>query len=478
MQQLWFKRNEQGKVGAQQQQILKKESSKNTQAHTSALTKQQELNKQNYVKFTGNANKDFYTNVSANINQLETQGKAQPAFTGVSEKFANTALKQLSKLSGGESPTLSILACTGGVLAFRPLLTLMDKSTSKEERKYNAAWITAISIINGSILLGTLKSLKGLNAGVATALTKNIKANGQESAKVKAGLNKLSEFVMVEGLMNLCSVGITRYLDRFVGNCKTSDSDESKLTPEKKAAEHKKNMFFGTVAAGVLALAALPLLPHRAKISRSISAGFSKFAKDNRFITAISNSSIIKGIGKKVGAFPYWSSVSVLTNAIMRPLMLIPKKQYYAATYNFAAEFVTFGLLKMISEPFSAKYGSRISRGAVNKLAQMAGSKANSHDLAKAQKGFGTVFSLFNNAFITVGLLTAVANNYVTRGLRCVTKHFIKDKKVHEKIDKEHQQERTRPTFVIPATTLNSGDGKPSVDTSCWLKSFKKQNGK
>ncbi len=457
MQQIGFNQNGQSKVRAQHQ-IFNRTSSK-TNIQNSALTKEQCQNKQTNIKFTGKINHT-------------RQNNGQPTFTGFSEKFADKALKQLSKLSGGESPTLSILACTGGVLAFRPLLTLMDKNTSKEERKYNAAWITAISIINGGILLATLKSLKGANNAVATALTKNIKSGGQEATKVKAGLNKLSEFILVEGLMNVCSVGITRYLDRFVGKCKKDDGTQTKLTPQQKSAEHKKNMFLGTVAAGVLALCALPLLPHKAKIARKISAGFSNFAKNNKFIDAISNNSITKSIGKKVGAFPYWSSISVLTNAIMRPLMLIPKKQYYAATYNFAAEFVTFGLLKMISEPFSAEYGSKISKAAVGRLAKMAGSKANAHDLSKAQKGFGTVFSLFNNAFVTVGLLTAIANNYVTRGLRCVTKHFIKDDKTREKIDKEHHQEKTRSTFVIPATSLNNAGTKPCVDMSGWLKSF------
>ena len=444
----------------------------------------QTLNLANQAKLRATSHK-----YSRNLTPL-TQNKI--AFTGSTDKF-------LSSLGqAGKNPTFPLVISALGALLFRVPIIGSDRKTPKEERTYAATWLAVMSAIGLGVQLVLNKPVGKFSDTIAKTFL-NIKkpTTAQELTRV-AGASKVFEFLSWVAVLNTVNIVIARYLKRgmdFIneklkGKPPSKDS-EKPTTPEEKDKQKKiDHSIFACLAAigGFFGLNMIGRLTGRGPIATKsiISAGkklnqafnisgnlkdllsktkdsLSNLSKNNGFIGKISKNlkkamawpRSEKGLNwfaNQADAPDKWLDRAILSNMIIRPLILIPTGHYFTVISSFVNEALALMAIKKIGKPVVDKLTPKL----VSALKISA-------DNPNAAAGAGVLLDqgIKNIGLVCIGM--GFLNNVISRNMLKMFKKPDKDKQ-------ENSSTNNLKYFSNPSVTVKSG---PPKDMDAWLKSLK-----
>jgi len=321
--------------------------------------------------------------------------KDSVSFTGSANALTGQTFKFLSSLGRqAQNPTFPLIVSSIGALLFRTPIIASDKKTPKEERTYAATWLAVMSAIGLGVQLALRKPIGNFSNKLAKGFL-NIKnpTTAQELTRV-AGASKVFEFASWVATLNTVNIVIARYLKRgmdFINeNIKGKPASKNKAsdepsTPEEKVKQKKIDKSIFTAIALLAGYTGLNILGKRLgrgqiatdaakKIGQKLNQAFditgnmkhlwSKAKKSLNKVTL--DNSIIGKVAKniqKAGQWPRtekgmdwfaaqanapdkWLDRSILSNLIIRPLILLPTGQYFTIISSMVNEALALLSLK------------------------------------------------------------------------------------------------------------------------------------
>jgi hypothetical protein len=396
----------------------------------------------------------------AQLNNPQPIRRSPQPIKGSPSFGSNKLLTTLGK--SGNDAGLVTMSTSLAIMALRPIVIMMDKNASKDEKVYAAAWIFALSAVG----FGMQALLKRPFDRLAGTIAKNVlKLTGKKAQ----GAAEMVKF----GLFNIAAVGYTYLNSRYVGRVmdflsnkftgKPFNKDKKELTPEQKKKEKKTDRVIYSILGSIAAFVGLNVigrkLTGRPIASDALANGFKKM---HGFLTK--NSSVynslktrMKNFGDKLAVWANkpemagkiaaqadaggsWITRNMMANAIVRPIISLLSGQPYVAIRCLIDEGIGILAMKGIGRPLanaSIKPLAKMFKGPLNPT-EMQGVKTLAEQLVMNVGVLCIALGFFNNAF------SKKVVEFMNR--------FTKDDKANEQNEKDYKDFRKN---FIPAMGLN-----------------------
>lgn len=384
----------------------------------------------------------------------------------------------LIKLNTNGGPVAATIASSLAIGTMRPLLLIKDKELKPEDKIYSAFWYAAVSGIALGLLLLYKKPLEdGLFKLSANLLkNKNIQKSYNELDTAKKGLKNVTDkslsafsqaqsnfneeaklgngnavkglqqimiFVSNMTIMTTMATVVTKYLKPFINTVLPKKTDiklnNKKDTSDNKIIKGPKDVAimsaFGS-AVGLLALSKFPVINGKmVQIFKGITSKINSnktiqptkdIGKANKVLENFGN--FFKNMDNKV-----WTSLEVGVNGLSRFAILSSAKQFFSAISTGAGEGLNFALIAITSPITKLIQNKSLQGNTIQKKLIDATRNNDTKLIAEIKKeisinsasmkqfyvgeGQKVAIDMLITNFLTLGILSGIANNMLTKKL-------------------------------------------------------------
>lgn len=363
---------------------------------------------------------------------------------------ANSFLETLGR--NGSDAGIVTMSTSLAIMLLRPLVIMLDKNATKDEKTYAASWIFGLSAVG----LAAQALLKRPFDKIAGNLAKNFIKTANANA-----LNGATEVIKF-GLYNAAAVVYTYLNSRYIGRVidkfvKKPSNTQKPLTEEQKANEKKKDkIILGSfLAAGSFILLNVigRKLTGKSIASDAVAKFFSKtntfldknfkifsafkdFAKtkSDQLLVFLKNKT--EWFAKQSNVRDSWITRNMLANSIVRPIIALLSGQPYLAVRCFMDEGVGALIMKLVGDP--------TTKAAVKPLSNLFGNPKSPLEIEGIKVLAGQLVKNIGILCIGLGLL----NNSLSKKF---VNMFSKNDNANQKdtiMQKEHSYKEFKKNYI------------------------------
>lgn len=410
--------------------------------------------------------------------QISYQSSKRPAIRTQTSFGSSKFLQTLG--SNGSDAGIVTMSTSLAIMALRPLVIMMDKNATKEEKKYAASWIFGLSLVGFLAQAALKKPFDKLSLNIAKKVFK------PENKEAITGMVEVIKF----GLYNIAAVAYTYLNSRYIGkviNKLTHKEDKSaqNLTPEQQKKEKRKDkLILGTLIA-LGSFIGLNIIGRKLTGKPIASDAVAKaFRKTNEFLSTHSSlyrgfKESVKNMGSKIANFSKnkmgwfekqgnirdgWITRNMIANSIVRPVIALFSGQPYLAIRCFIDEGIGAGIMKFVGDP--------LTKMSIGPLKKLFGNPTNPQEIEGIKVLAGQLVK--NVGILCIGL--GILNNAMSKKVAGLLDKFKKTppKEIEQK---EEQYKELRKNFV-PALAINQNtiNNSSANNPNEWLNALNNSN--